>query len=987
MLVRVVGQIAVVGADGTPTPVKPPRQRLVLAILAANNGTVIGAGRFLDLIWPEGPPASAETSLQVTISQLRKLLEPQRAPREESRVLLTRAGGYQLELDVEQLDLAVLRQTIETTIETPTDANLHSLRETWASPVFAEFHDSPWARPIVDSLEERRLVAVARHAVDAIERGDADRVTPAIQAELTERPLEERLAGLLMLGLARQGRQADALAVYETTRRALRDELGLEPTVQLRSLERSILEHDPNLFRSSSTGGRAKVASASQTSGESSESGPRSSSPLSDTTPEPPSRLIGREMDVERVVTRLDDQRLITIVGPAGAGKTSLAREVVRLSDRRRAFFVDLSAVASDDRVAREVADTIGLLEEPTVGTTDALVAALGSEPTLVVLDNCEELLAGVVPLAQAILGAPAISILATSRRLLELSSESSFRLKPLDQPREGASPEDVFASPACQLLIERSGLDFESDEADSIGRIARLLDGLPLALELGAYRLRSSGTARLLHDLEVERDLAGPSDLAPNQRSLDAALDRSVQSLEPPTLDVLIALGTFGSSIPIAAIQMILSDRHEREIVVEAVSDLVDRSLVTTRTLERQGRTTTLFGLLETVRSYARRLARADGSETDWRDRHVQVVSRVAQASRGGRADAPVGIADLASELARALDRLEDTALDGAAHHQLVTNIGSYWYRAGRLREAFTRMQTAIDLYPDVDPLWRGITLAAAGLMSFSSGEFRKLDVIIAEAIDILGPLGMPGLELLEAAQLVARGDLEGVEDRITTALADSAVAGMQRAIALDVAAYSGWFGGNYDIAVERFLQQERTAAHAGDVFLQGRAIRGRGLMLAYQGTPESGALLCQQSVELIDDWDNDRSAAQCMAIRSAIQLTIGRHDEARQDALGAMRRAAIRFDGNPMMVAVPVMASIEATDGQFESVARITGWLRGICAATGMYLPAESERIAAEAEVSAAASIGEERFRFLRTDGAEHGLAGLVASLDTRR
>lgn len=295
--------------------------------------------------------------------------------------------------------------------------------------------------------------------------------------------------------------------------------------------------------------------------------------------------------------------------------------------------------------------------------------------------------------------------------------------------------------------------------------------------------------------------------------------------------------------------------------------------------------------------------------------------------------------------------------------------------------------MQTAIDLYPDVDPFWRGVTLAAAGLMSFSSGEFRQLDVILEEAIGVLRSIGMPGLELLEAAQLVARGDLDGVEERVTAALESNSVGGMQRAIALDVAAYSGWFGGEYQVAIERFLQQERAAAAAGDLFLQGRAIRGRGLMLAYQGSPESGALLCQQSIELIDDWENDRSAAQAMAIRAAIHLATGRSDAARQDALGAMRRASIRFDGNPMMVAAPVMASVEAGEGRSENVARITGWLRGVCAATGMYLPAESERIASAAEATASKVLEPDRWAELRSDGAVNGLAGLVEVLSVSR
>ncbi len=185
----------------------------------------------------------------MTISQLRKLMEPDRAPRAKSRHLLTKGGGYSLDISEDELDLDVLRRTIDVALDDPSDSSLDALEAKWTPPILAEFEGASWARPIVTLLEDRRLAVIARHAVAAIERGEADLVATSLQLELARRPFEERLAGLLMLALARQGRQAEALAVYEAIRKRLRGELGLEPTVRLRTLERSILEHDPTLFR------------------------------------------------------------------------------------------------------------------------------------------------------------------------------------------------------------------------------------------------------------------------------------------------------------------------------------------------------------------------------------------------------------------------------------------------------------------------------------------------------------------------------------------------------------------------------------------------------------------------------------------------------------------------------------------------------------------------------------------------------------------
>ncbi len=968
MLIRVLGTIAVEDDSGNTQTVTSPRMRLVLAILASSHGSSLTASRLLDLIWPEGPPASAETSLQVTISQIRKLLEPNRQPRAKNSYLKTTATGYCLDIARNQLDLFQLQHLITAANKSSTDHALKSLHTWWDPLPFAEFNSEPWATPTVQELNEGRLRAISLHAIGAIRDARSEVVIPILTEEATRDPHEERFASLLMLALFQQGRQVDALKVYRQLQARLRDDLGLEPTERLQSLERAILQDDLGAARERIVDHPRATRETGTRPGE--------------------AELIGRSNDLNLVAELLATHSIVTIVGPAGSGKSRLAREVQRTAGGRLTHFIDLTPVSKGDHVAQTIADSVGLVGEPNLTTIDALCSTLGLQETLVILDNCEQVITGASKAAIMLGATPNVSVLTTSQVLLNLSNEQSVPLQPLALPSADASFAAIASAPACQLLAERSGIKVTRNNAEAFAAISHFLDGLPLAIELGAYRLRTTGPERLLHDLKQDLLIEGPRDLESHRRSMDVVLERSTRSLSDVSRTVLVALSVFASSVPIEAITRILSD-NPSEAVARAVSELSDRNLITVRTVEPASQTGVVYGLLESVRSYVRRSLINTETTRSWQQRHVDLICDTARQARRARAAAfnntsagpmPPSLADLDEEIGRALDFLEATATDGPKHHELVTNIGSYWYQAGRLREAHQRMRTTLTLYPDVDPLWRGITLAAGGLMSFSSGEFRQVDTLLSEAIGVLGPMGMPGLELLHAARLVARHDLTAVEEQITTALSSNSIAGFHRAIALDIAAYSAWFGGDYPTAIERFHQQERAAIDVGDVFLEGRAIRGRGLMLTYQGSPESGALLCQRSIELIEDWDNDRSVAQCLAIRSAIHLTFGKDDEAHWDALRSMRRASSRFDGNPMMIAVPVLASIEAGRGRASVTAQLSGWIRGICDATGMYPPAESEVLLTAAELEAQKTLNEREWLDLRSSGASGGLIGLI-------
>lgn len=952
MRVRVLGSISLEEADGLLHTITAPRLRKLLAILAVHVGDTVPAHRLVDLLWPADPPPSATTAVQVAVSQLRKALEPDRPPRTPSRFVVTRSNGYALILADEQLDATAFEQSVAAACEEGSEPALERALATWCDPPLAEFADEPWAMAYVARLRAARLTAATSRYLAAVRNGRDATILSALTEEVTRQPHEERLVGLLMVVLFRLGRQADALALYSATRTSLRDELGLDPTPELRALERAVLEQDPRLLHRDLHGRRTPARPPHQ------------------------SKLIGRAGDLQQLQELIDDQRLITLTGPPGTGKTRLATELAKLTSRRRVHLIDLSNVTDPASVAPVIAGQIGLMSEPMESALGALRSAFSLEPTLLILDNCERVVTEAARVVRELVQAANVTILVTSRTPLQLSFEHVSRVGPLDQPSPTADKEAIAASPACRLLADRGGVEIDSNNAESLGRLSRRLDGLPLALELAAFRLRTMSPLDLLRQLEAGVDLVGAGDIEERHRSLHGLVEQCVADLDEAAIRVLGALAVCGGAIPAVVVGTMLDDLDE-QAVRTTLAELEARCLVVVRPTGPDRH----YRLLETIRSFCLRELQREGALSPFQQRHLGMVLALA---RTDPTDGVVGLLDVPAEVDVALDRLEAAGNDPDRHFRVLAGAGSFWYRSGRLQEARDRVRRALRMYADGDPVMRGTLAAIAGLISFSDGAFGDLDRYCGEAIDLLTSAGITELDLLAAARSVARRDLDGADRHIGVALSSPGLSGRNRLVALDIAAYTSWFVGDLETAIERLLEQERVATDAADAFFLGRALRGRGLMLAYQGSPESGALLCQRSIELIDDWANDRGATQVLATRSAIAWEFGNVEQARLDAVAAVRRAAVRFDGIPMMLAVPVLVAAELAGGRPSNAALASGWLRGFCRATGMYLPDRAEIQLCDDEQSTQAALTRSDWSAQRAAGAEGRLAGLVRHLD---
>ena len=452
-------------------------------------------------------------------------------------------------------------------------------------------------------LEEAHVAAREERAEVLLALGRAREAADELRQLVAEQPLRDRPSLLLMRALHRLGASADALAVYAVHRRALAEELGLDPSPELDEAQRNILERIPDPAPSS---GATDVTTRDLT-GDTTVDDRAPKGTLPDL--EPTSRLIGRADDIEQVRALTARHRCVTVIGPGGVGKTSLARAVA--TTEQSAWWVDLTSVSTEAGVRALVATALGVEVFPGGTAEAALHRRLETATGLLVLDNCEHVLAAVGDVTTEIAAAAAgIRVLATSRERLGLPVEQVYPLAPLRLPGAGVADVDV---PSVALFLERASasapdLEATPDVVRDVGELVRRLDGLPLAIELAASRVGVVSLATLRDRLDERLDLLrshhrrGPA----RHQTLVDTIDWSYDLLDEDHRRALRRLAVFVGPFDLDAAEAVLGPDS-----TEQVLGLVERSL-----LVRPGATQGGYRMLETVRAYAR--ARLDDAERE---------------------------------------------------------------------------------------------------------------------------------------------------------------------------------------------------------------------------------------------------------------------------------------------------------------------------------------------------------------------------------
>jgi predicted ATPase/DNA-binding SARP family transcriptional activator len=646
---RILGPLEV---EGVAT-LGGPKPRALLARLALEAGRVVPVERLVDDLWPEEPPKTARHALEVYVSTLRRALGPDRVRRE--------SGGYLLDAAADDVDAARFgrlaaegARLLERGDPSPARAALADALELWRGPALLDVGPSLAAERA--RLDSARLAALEDRIEADLRLGRHDEVIAELEQFVQDEPLRERPRRQMMLALYRAGRQADALAAYRSARRQVLDELGLEPSAELRELEAAILRQEPSLdIEPADLRARRRV-------------------------PTPATPLVGRRREVAELSSLLrDDARLVTLTGPGGTGKTRLAIQTAHelaAVFRDGAAFVGLAALRDPELVTAQIAAVLDI--EPTDEPQRALARHLRDRAQLLVIDNFEQVDDAAPALAALLEAASELRILVTSRHVLRLYGEHEYPVPPLALEDE-AVPLFVARARATGRPFQRSA---------NVSELCLRLDCLPLAIELVAARVRELSPSEMLETIMRRLELAseGPRDAPARQQTLRATIAWSYELLDEEQQALFSRLAVFAGGWTVEAAGAIC------DAGADALDALAGKSLLT----ERDGR----FAMLETIREYALELLEARTDADAVRQRHAAFYLDLAE-----RAEPALRAGDM-GELAR-LESEHDNlraALAWAQRHpdsgselRLAASLARFWWLRGYLREGRAALERAL--------------------------------------------------------------------------------------------------------------------------------------------------------------------------------------------------------------------------------------------------------------------------------------------------
>ncbi len=603
-----------VTTDGAPVDLGGRRPRLLLASLALADGRVVGTDRLIDLVWGDEPPPTARRTLQSYASGLRLTLGGDAGP------LAATGPGYVLAIDRSQIDLFVFANGVERAKgevgDDPSAAavQLRAAIDSWGEPLDG-LRPTPGLQAILAPYEELRLEALETLNDVELDHGDVGQAVARLEELVREHPLRERFWTQLVRGLAALGRRDSALHACQRAREALREQLGVTPSPLLQRLEREILDGQPQspLDESDAPSPAATVQPGNLV--------------------RPPIEFIGRTAELRDLPPELTRRRLVTLTGAGGVGKTRLAIELgwsVRDGFPDGVWFIGLAAVGDPQAVPAAVVSTLSVPPQREMTLPQSLIDWLSGRQLLLIVDSCEHVLAAVADLVTTVVTTcPTVTVLATSREPLGVPGERIHLVSPLDPASEGVD-----------LFVERAGAAEASfrpsaEDRAAITAICTRLDGIPLAIELAAARIRSLAPHDLLARLDDRFGLLhGPASDGSNRHlTMRATVDWSYQLLEPRERLLFDRLSVFAGGYDLTAAETACGDddKLRYEDIAAVLGALVDKSLIVADRDPHGVR----YRQLDPMRRYGRDRLQARGESTLMRDRHLEHYLEVSRRTK----------------------------------------------------------------------------------------------------------------------------------------------------------------------------------------------------------------------------------------------------------------------------------------------------------------------------------------------------------------
>jgi predicted ATPase len=789
-----LGSLEVFAGDGTPLPIAGHRVQVLLVALALHCGEVVTDDSLIDAVWGQKVPDRGENALQRQISRLRSALGSPDA-------VVRRGSGYALNLPQSAVDIFRFDRLAARGHEAlrEGDANracelLDEALGLWRGVALTDVAYEEFAQPEIARLTEARLVATEARVDADLALGRDAALIGELEQLVAAHPLREHLRAQLMLALSRSGRQADALRAYQNAREVLAVELGLEPSPELRALESAILQQDQAVVRRRTDAPSGRSRTNLRT---------------------PLTRLIGRKPDMDALRPHLETHRLVTLVGPGGVGKSRLALEAAHEYFARgdgEVWMVELADVTHENDVLPAMMRAIDL---PRGGDEGAdiprLIEYCCARPTLLVLDNCEHLLAAVARAAQDLLeSCPGVCIWTTSREGLGVPSEVLWAVPPLalDDAVELFVERGRAADPTSQISADSSATN------GALVDICTRLDCLPLAIELAAARLRAMPMRELASGLEDRfRTLnRGARTALPRQQTLRAVVDWSYDLLFDDERLVFDRLSVFRGSCSLAAARVVCADDEiSGDDVAELVSRLVDKSLVVLEIDEFEG-----YGrchMLQTLVDYGRERLEESGDAARVSAAHAWYYTdfavRSIAALRGYRQRG--WLRAVAANMTNLRAVLDIACSDGDAEtaYSIAGSLSWFWWFTGRDLEASQWLGLARSCPGSVSDLARARVLAwmvfanSPGLIRWGEAggprqtraagsgavaSFEEMDRLCHDAVvlyeGVAAPEELAGVEIALSVTYSMRGALERAAELLAHAEALLASAEQEPAV-----------------------------------------------------------------------------------------------------------------------------------------------------------------------------------------------------------
>ncbi len=873
--------------QGNVVAVGGRRQRALLALLLLGANDVVSVDALVEGLWGESQPKTAAHSLQVFVSDLRKAL---RAVGEDGRIV-TQSPGYKIEVRPGELDLERFEQLAgdgrAALAGGEPAAAAEMLREglaLWRGEPLADFAYEPFAQATVARLEELRLSVLEDRVAADLALGRHAELVGELEQLVAEHPFREGLSAHLILALYRAGRQSEALAAYQATRKLLLDELGIDPMPELQELERAILVQDPRL--------ELEVLEDPEW---------REGSGL----PRPPTPLVGRDRELAELVQLLGSERLVTVTGPGGIGKTRLALAVsVRLeaSFPDGATFVQLASLADPALVPATIALALQVEDTAAAEPGEAVIEAIGQKELLLCLDNLEQLLEAAPFIGELLARCPGVRVLVTSRSPLKLSGEREYPLPPLQ------------ADEALELFVARAraispGLSAAEHE-ETIRAICERLDRLPLALELAAGRIRLLSPPGVLARLEQTLPLltGGPRDLPERQQTLRAAIDWSYQLLDPAEQRLFREVAVFLGGFDLDAVVGV-SEQDELELL-DPLSALIEHSLVRRREQNGEPR----FFLLETIREFAAEQLEASEEADGTRRRHAEYYLAFAE---------PGSLAFDSDELTAWLSRAERDRANlraalgwlieqGTADQalQLGRRLSSLWIHRGPLSEGSQWLERVL-ARSGGDGSLRAAALGRAGLIASQRGLYEDAKRLLSGSLGFWRRADAPR---------------ELASDLIRLGVVTSAA-------------------GDFDGARAAFEEAGELGRQLDDKRLTSSALNNLGEIARLAGDLAAARAFYEESLEL----ELERNSGYAIALRrlnlGGLALEEGDDVQAERHVLAALESSLAIAADDTTITCIEVMAAVAARRGDAVRAAQLLGAAEEQREQLGFVIPA-SER-----------------------------------------